>query len=131
MVRDPLSDFLIRVKNAQAAHRDLALIPYSALLWEVAKLLERQGYLNKVDRRGKRTHRLIETGLVYEPGGEPRISGARRISKESRRIYKKSSELYPVKHGYGLQVVSTSKGLMTGDEARQAKIGGELLFEIW
>ncbi len=131
MVRDPLSDFLIRVKNAQAARRDLTLIPYSTLLWEVAKILERKGYLAKIDRRGKRTRRLIEAGLVYGSEGEPRISGTRRISKESRRIYKRASDLYPVKHGYGLQIISTSKGLMSSDEARRANVGGEVLFEIW
>lgn len=131
MVRDPLSDFLIRVKNAQSASKGEAVTPYSALLWEVAKTLERVGYLSKVDRRGKRTRRTIEAGLVYSEDGKGRITGMRRVSKLSKRVYKRAAELFPIKHGFGLQIISTSKGLMTAEEARKANIGGEVLFEIW
>jgi len=131
MVRDPLSDFLVRVRNAQDAGKPETLVPYSALLWEVAKILERQGYLAKVDRRGKRTRRMIEAGLVYDTDGKGRITGVRRVSKLSKRVYKRAEELFSVKHGFGTQIVSTSKGLMTVEEARRAHIGGEVLFEIW
>lgn len=131
MVRDPLADFLVRIKNAQAVKKESAMVPYSNVLWEAAKLLEKEGYLTKVDRRGKRNRRMIEIGFVYDDAGHGRIDGARRISRLSQRIYKKASELHPVKHGYGTQVVSTSKGLMTQMDAKKARLGGEVLFEIW
>lgn len=131
MVRDPLSDFLVRLKNAHRAKKADTLVPYNALLWEVAKVLERKGFVAKIDRRGKRTRRMIELSLVYDTEGKGRISDVRRISKQSQRIYKKATELHPVKHGYGMQVVSTSRGLMTDEEARKEKVGGEVLFEVW
>lgn len=131
MVKDPLSDFLVRLKNAQAVRKDSTVAPYSSLLWEVAKVLERTGYISKIDRRGKRVRRTLEVALAYDNAGIGRIDGARRVSRPSRRVYKKSKELHAPKNGMGMQVISTSKGLMTDREARQAKLGGEVLFEIW
>lgn len=131
MVRDSLSDFLVRVKNAQAVKKELVEIPYTSLVWEVAKVLERIGYLKKIDRHGKRVRRTIEATLVYDEVGRGCISGVRRISLQSRRIYKKAADLHPVKHGTGAQVISTSRGVMTDSEARKTKVGGEVLFEIW
>lgn len=131
MVKDPLSDFLVRLKNAQAAGKQSALVPYSAFLWEIAKTLEKNGYLTKIDRRGKRARRMIETSLVYDATGAGRIGGIKRISKQSKRVYKKASELFPVRHGQGVQIISTSRGIVGDREARDAHLGGEVLFEIW
>jgi len=131
MVRDPLADFLVRLKNAQALKKESTMVPYTAFVWEVAKILEREGFIAKIDRRGKRVRRTIEVGLAYRDDGSARIGGARRVSRLSQRIYKKAGELHPVKHGFGTQVVSTSRGLMTGMEAKKARVGGEVLFEIW
>lgn len=131
MVKDPLSDLLVRIRNAQAVGRPSTMVPYTAFVWEVAKLLERQGYIGKIERRGKRIRRMLEVNLAYSEEGKGRISSTRRISKQSQRVYKKAAELHPVKHGFGAQIISTSKGLMTDREARRAKLGGEVLFEIW
>ncbi len=131
MVRDPLSDFLVRLKNAQAVGKETTITPYTSFLWEVAKVLERTGYISKIDRRGKRVRRTLEVALAYGDGGHGRIDGVRRISKLSRRVYKKSTELHTPRNGMGLQVISTSKGVMTDREARKAKLGGEVLFSIW
>ncbi len=131
MVRDPLSDFLVRITNAQAVGKESTLIPYSKFLWEVSKILEQTSYVKKIDRRGKRSDRLIEISFSYNPEGQGRIDGTRRISKLSRRVYRKASDIHSIKHGYGAQIISTSKGLMTDREARKARVGGEVLFEIW
>lgn len=131
MVRDPLSDFLVRVTNAQAVGKESTLVPYSKFLWEVSKVLEQSSYIKKIDRRGKRAKRFIEVTLSYNPEGEGRIDGVRRISKLSRRVYRGVSEIHSIKHGYGVQIISTSKGLMTDKEARRARVGGEVLFEVW
>ncbi|MEK7630578.1 MAG: 30S ribosomal protein S8 [Patescibacteria group bacterium] len=131
MVRDPLSDFLVRVANAQAVGKESTLVPYSKFLWEVSKILEQSFYIKKIDRRGKRAKRFIEVTLAYNPEGEGRIDGMRRISKLSRRVYRGAGEIHSIKHGYGAQIISTSKGLMTDKEARKARVGGEVLFEVW
>ena len=131
MVKDSIADLLVRIKNAQAIKKESTEAPYSALLWEIARVLEARGFIAKADRRGKRIRRSIELELAYDEHGQGRVAGARRISKQSRRVYKKASDLHPVRHGHGAEVVSTSRGIMTGDDARRAKIGGEVLFEIW
>ena len=131
MVKDALSDFLVRLKNAQAVKKETVEIPYTALLWETAKVLERSGYVKKLDRHGKRFRRTLEVTLSYNKDGDGRITGARRVSRQSRRVYKKASELYPVRHGFGKHVISTSRGIMTNSEAHKTGVGGEVLFEIW
>ena len=131
MVKDALSDFLVRLKNAQAVKKESVEIPYTTLLWETAKVLERSGYVKKLDRHGKRFRRTLEITLSYDKDGEGRITGIRRVSKQSRRVYKKANELHPIRHGLGKQVISTSRGLMTNSEAHRAIVGGEVLFEIW
>ncbi len=131
MVKDAVSDFLIRLKNAQAVKKESVTAPYSKLVWELAKILEREGYVANVEKRGKRVRRGVEMALVYEEDGRGRIGGAKRISRLSQRVYKKASAMYPVRHGFGTQIITTSRGLMTVREARKARIGGEVLFEIW
>ena len=131
MVKDPVADFLVRIKNAQAVKKESIDAPYSKFLWEIAKILEREGYVAKVERRGKRMRRSIEAGLIYDESGSGKISGTRRVSHLSQRIYKKAADIHPPRHGFGTQIVSTSKGLMTAQEARRTRVGGEILFEIW
>ncbi|MDA1334437.1 MAG: 30S ribosomal protein S8 [bacterium] len=131
MVRDRISDYIVRLKNAQAVSREVTTVPYTDLLWEISKKLEETGYVSKIDRRGKRIQRSIELSFKYDKDGIGKIDGVRRISKLSRRIYKKSTELFPIKHGRGHSIISTSKGIMTDAEARKGKVGGEVLFEIW
>ena len=131
MVSDAVSSLPVRLKNAQAVKKESTVAPYTAFLWEVAKVLERTGYVAKIDRRGKRIRRTLEVALAYDATGQGRIDGARRISRPSRRVYKKSKELFSPKQGMGVQVISTSQGIMTDREAKRAKLGGEVLFEIW
>jgi small subunit ribosomal protein S8 len=131
MVRDSVSDLLIRLKNAQAVKKESTIIPYSTFVSEIAKSLESAGYISKIDRKGKRVRRFIEVALVYDAHGRARITGAKRVSRQSRRVYKKAKELYPVKHGTGHEFISTSRGIMTGMDAKKEGLGGEVLFEIW
>jgi small subunit ribosomal protein S8 len=96
---------------------------------EICSLLEKENFIKSVARRGKKS-KMIEVTLFYN-GKFPRVRGVKRISKSSRRIYKKVSDLHPVKNGYGVLVVSTPKGILTDKEARKQKVGGEAMFEIW
>jgi len=127
---DPISDILTAIRNAQAAKKVEVEIPLSNLKYEIAKILERKGFVAKVEKKGKKMKKMVEITLKYS-NKIPAISGLKKISKPGQRIYKKAKELRPVKGGYGIAIISTSKGLMTDKEARKQKLGGEVLCEIW
>lgn len=127
---DPISDMLIRIKNAQMVKKPVAAFPYSKIKLEIARVLEKAGYLGGVQKRNRKAFKFIEVNLVYE-NGEGKISDIKRVSKSSRRIYRASKEIFGVKNGGGLGIYSTSLGLLTDKEARKQKVGGELLLEVW
>ncbi len=128
---DPVTDMLNRIRNAQAVLKETVDIPISNLRYEIAKILEKGGFVAEVEKKGKKTKKVIEITLKYNEK-VPVISGLKRISKPGKRIYKKAKELKPVKGGYGIAIISTSKGgLMTDKEARKQKLGGEVICEIW
>ena len=121
-----------RIKNAQRAGRATVVVPFSKLLWNVAEILEKEGFVSNATKRGRKIVRTMELTLKYSAGEkEPRVHGVRRVSKPSCRIYENVRTLRPVKHGTGFSVVSTSKGLMTNRQARASGVGGEVMFEIW
>ena len=127
---DPISDMLIRIKNAQMAGKKSTEIPYSNLKSEIAQVLLRAGLLEKVEVKGRKTNKAIEVGLVYKDG-VPVISNLKRISKPGQRIYLDYDKIHKVRGGYGIAIVSTSKGLLTNKEAAKQKVGGEILCEVW
>ena len=128
---DPISDMLIRLKNAQAVKHESVEVPHSKLKAEILSVLEKNGYVGEVQKKGKKVKKFLAVTLLYGQDGVGRIGGLERVSKLSRRVYKKFSELRPVRQGKGILVVSTSKGLKTDLEAKKEKIGGEVLFKIW
>lgn len=128
---DPIADMLIRIKNAQAVKKETAVFGYSKLKMEIAKLLESRGFIGGIENHGKKYKKLIEVKLIYGADGTPKVSGLKRISKASKRIYRGYNEIYKVKNGLGLGVYSTTKGLISDKDARKQKVGGENLFEIW
>ncbi len=130
MVKDTLSDYISNIKNAAASQKELVTLPYSNLLMAVTDVLETEGYVKNVTKKGKKGIKSVEVKLVYV-GNLARIHGAERISKPSKRIYAGSTDLPRVKNGFGTLVVSTSKGVMTDVQARKDGLGGELLFKIW
>ena len=114
------------------ARKDAAQIPYSNIKMEIARLLEREGYITSAERKGKKTRKILEIGLTSLSRENPKtIRDIRRISKSSRRIYVKAKEIKKVKNGFGVAILSTSKGLKTDQEARKENIGGEVICEIW
>jgi small subunit ribosomal protein S8 len=127
---DSISDMLIRIKNAQTAGRANVEIPYSNVKFELARVFEREKFVGAVEEKGKKAARKIIIVLKYEEG-RPAIENIVRKSKPSRRIYIGKSEIKTIKQGFGRAVISTSKGLMTGSEARKAGLGGELICEIY
>ncbi|MEI7719799.1 MAG: 30S ribosomal protein S8 [bacterium] len=129
MVTDPISDFIIRLQNASRTNKESVSLPFSKMKLAIAEVLKREGYLSDVEGKSK-TGNTLSVGLKYK-NGKPVITGVKRISKPSRRMYMGVKELRPVKRGYGLLVLSTPAGVVTGKQAREQKVGGEALFEIW
>ena len=125
---DPVSDMLIRIKNAQRAGHTTVMIPHSRFKYEIAGALERSGFIEKVERRGKRVRRTLEVTLR---GGSdaPAIQGVKLHSTPGRRRFSSYNELRPSPHG-GIFILTTPKGVLTAKEARKEKVGGELIAEI-
>ncbi len=127
---DPIADMLNRIRNAQAVKHQTVEISFSNLKYKIAKILEGQGFIKKADRKGRAKKRVIEIALKYDQG-KAVISGLKKISKPGQRVYKTFKELKPIKSGYGIAIISTSKGLMINKQASKRRIGGEVICEIW
>jgi small subunit ribosomal protein S8 len=127
---DPISDMLNRIRNAQAVLKTQLDFPFSNFKYEIAKILEKEGFIEKIEKKGKKTKRTIEIILKYDDK-KPAISGLKRISKLGQRIYSPSKKIKKIRGGYGILIISTSKGLMTNKEAKRQKLGGEIICEIW
>ncbi|MDP2651149.1 MAG: 30S ribosomal protein S8 [bacterium] len=127
---DPISNMIIALKNAGDAGRETALVPYSKLKENILNLLKAEGFIKNVEIKTSKNKRSLLVTLFVNKR-TPKIQGVKRISKTSKRVYKKSAELRPVKNNYGLLVLTTPRGIMSGREARKEKVGGEALFTIW
>jgi small subunit ribosomal protein S8 len=130
MVTDPISNFIIALKNAAHAKKASVRVPYSQVKESIANVLAREGYLASVEKKGKKTRNHLEVEVAFE-NGKARIEGVKRVSKPSQRVYYGVRDIKPIRHGYGRISLSTPQGVMTGDEARKARVGGEALFIIW
>ncbi len=151
---DPITDMLNRIRNAQAVLKETVDIPFSNLKYEISKILEKENFIEKAEKKGKKTKKFIKIILKYLPsratakGKEEdlssspskvledkikvaAISGLKRISKSGQRIYLPAKKMRRVRGGYGIAIISTPKGLMTDKKARLKKLGGEILCEVW
>jgi small subunit ribosomal protein S8 len=132
MHTDPISDFLTRIRNAAHAKHPRADVPASRLKVEIARILKEEGYIStyKVVEDGK-TKRTLRIFLKYTPDRHSVITDLRRVSRPGRRKYVAKKEIRPVVGGMGVSILSTPRGVMTGQAARRAGVGGELLCEVW
>lgn len=132
---DPIADMIIRISNAQAVRHERVSVPFSTVKFKIATVLKEAGYLGDVERKKRKARtaevEYLDLALRYEDSGQGVISGVRLISRPSRHIYTKAKAIRPVRSGYGLAVVSTPKGIMSGADARRENVGGEVMFEIW
>lgn len=150
---DPVSDMLTSIRNALAVNKATVNIPFSNFKYEVAKIFEKEGFIEKIEKKGKKLKRVFEITLKYLPADStstaeaastegvalakedrdkmPAISGLKKISKPGQRIYSDWKKIKKIKGGYGMAIISTSKGLMTNKNARKNKLGGEIICEIW
>ena len=127
---DTISNMIIKIKNAGSAGHDSVSIPYSKLKASIAEVLKKEHFIKDLDTKSEKGRKVLALNLFID-NRVPKIKGVKRISKPSKRIYKKFSEIRLVKNGYGALILSTSQGVMSGREARRAKLGGEALFQIW
>jgi len=127
---DPIADLLIRIKNAQRAGHQTVEIPFSKIKLEIAKIMQREGFLAAIDRKGAKAKERLELTLKYDQG-TPAIQDMKRVSRTGQRVYIKADQIRPIKQGYGVAIISTPRGLKTDKEARKEKVGGEILCEIW
>ena len=127
---DPIADFLTRLKNASRAGNESFRAPHSKMKAEIARILKEEGYIwnYEVDTSGKFPELLVKTKFV---DGVPALTDLKRISKCGRRKYAGSREIPRVLNGMGISILSTSKGLMTGQKARKDKVGGEIVAFVW
>lgn len=131
MMTDPIADMLTRIRNGIRMHHEQVVIPYSGFKEACLALLCKEGFLTRMQTAGEKTGKTLVVWPKYGPGGKAVINMLRRASTPSRRFYSGYEELKEVRHGLGLRILTTSKGILTDKEARQLKIGGEILLEVW
>ena len=128
---DPIADYLTRIRNALIAKHDRVRLPSSKLKVNLSRILQEQGYIEDWEVLDNPPGRDLEVMLRYDEAGVPAISRLRRVSKPGRRVYKSADEIEPVLNGLGVGILSTSQGLLSDKDARDRRIGGEVLCEIY
>ena len=131
MVTDPIADMLTRIRNANQMRYKEVEVPASKLKLEIARILKEEGFIADYKVKKNEVQSIIVLYLKYSDKKERVITGLKRISKSGLRVYAKSNEIPRVLNGLGIAIISTSKGLMTDKEARNAGLGGEVLAYIW
>jgi small subunit ribosomal protein S8 len=133
---DPIADMLTRLRNANQAYHDSAVMPSSKLKTHIAEILQQEGYIagwrvDEVDNKDGHTFKQLVIDLKYGPNRERSIAGVRRVSKPGLRVYAKSNSLPKVLGGLGVAIISTSTGLLTDKQATKKGVGGEVLAYVW
>lgn len=131
MMTDPIADMLTRIRNAVRVERPYVEVPLSNVKRGLADVLKREGYIWDWQVVEGMPSSQLRLELKYGPNGERLIQKIRRVSKPGRRVYCRAKELRPVLNGMGITIISTSRGVVSDREARQRKLGGEVLCEIW
>ena len=134
MQTDPIADMLTRIRNATRAKHQRVDVPASKLKIEMARILKEEGYISSyklVEDPETKARKALRLMLKYTPNRRSVISGLKRVSRPGCRVYRGAAEIRPVVGGLGTSILSTPKGVMSGRAARKARIGGELLCEVW
>jgi len=128
---DPVSDLLTRIRNAHLAKHDRVDVPVSKLKAEICRILKEEGFIRNFRQLDGSPVGKLRIFLEYDGAGTPAITHLRRISKPGRRVYRGADQIRPVLGGRGLGVVSTNLGVISDREARERRVGGEVLCEVW
>jgi small subunit ribosomal protein S8 len=127
---DPTANLITMLKNAGGARKEIVTVPFSNMNLAIIETLEKAGFIKSFSKKSRKAEKVIEIELSYEEG-KPKIKGVERVSKLSRRMYRKAKDIRPFLHGYGATILSTPKGVLVDKEAKKANVGGEILFRIW
>ena len=130
-ISDPIADMLTRIRNAIMVRHDFVLVPSSRIKLSIAKILKGEGFISNYEVLKGKPHRVIKIYLKYSDNNQPILSGLERVSKPGLRVYTQRKEIPKVYGGLGIAIVSTPKGVMTGQQAWRRGFGGELLCYIW
>ena len=128
---DPLSDLLNRLRNGMRAGHDRVDVPASRIKEDVLRVLADEGYIGSWRRVDEKGRPILRVGLKYDPEGLPIVAGLERVSRPGRRIYAPAKEIPEVLGGLGISIISTSRGIVTGRKARESRVGGEILCNVW
>ncbi|MEN6478851.1 MAG: 30S ribosomal protein S8 [Anaerolineales bacterium] len=128
---DPIADMLTRIRNAQSVRRRFVTMPYSRLKEAIAEVLVEEGFVSRVEKVEEGRFPALRVYLRYTEDKAPVIQGLKRISKPGCRIYTKKDEIPWVRYGLGTVILSTPRGVLSGRQARQLGVGGEVLCEVW
>jgi len=132
---DPIADMLTRIRNAQMVKHKEVSVPFSKLKLSIAKILEQRNFIESVKKEMGESFPILKIVLKYEVVSNteknPAIREIKRVSRQGQRIYVKKTDIKRVKNGYGISIISTSQGMMTGDKARKLGLGGEVICELW
>ncbi|MCI0477072.1 MAG: 30S ribosomal protein S8 [Anaerolineales bacterium] len=131
MVNDPIADMLARLRNAAEIKHPQVLMPASKLRVAVAKILKDEGYIEKLEVTKDKPQAQLRVWLRYDTKKQPLLSGVRRVSKPGRRVYAGKTDIPWVRHGLGVAIISTTRGVMTGTRAKRMGLGGEILCYVW
>jgi len=130
-VSDSIADMLTRIRNGVIARHDVVLVPSSRMKLAITKILKEEGFITDYEVLKGKPHRVIKLHLKYDDKNQPTISGLERVSKPGLRVYVGRKEIPRVHGGLGVAILSTAKGIMTGQKAWRHGIGGELLCYVW
>ena len=128
---DPITDLLNRLRNAMSAGHERVDIPASRVKENVLRVLAEEGYIGPYRRVEEKGRQRLRVSLKYDSDGEPIVNGLERVSRPGRRVYAGAAEIPQVLDGLGMSIVSTSKGIVTGRQARELRLGGEILCNVW
>jgi small subunit ribosomal protein S8 len=128
---DPIADMLTRIRNALKAERETVDIPCSTIKTDIAKVLKSEGYIKNYKVLPDERQGVIKVVLKYDEEGSSVIQDLKRVSKPSRRVYSGYDEIPEILNGFGITIVSTSKGLMSDSHARKMRLGGEIICSVW
>lgn len=131
MVNDPIADMLTRIRNAGLVQHSQVVMPASNIKASIARILAEEGFIQSFHVTDERPQANLVLKLKYSGKGEPIINGLERVSRPGRRVYSSAQNIPWVRSGLGINIVSTPQGLMTGRKARRAKVGGEILCNVW
>ena len=128
---DTLGNMLTSIRNAQAVKKETVKVPFSNTKYHLAKVLEAEGFIKGVEKKGTQQKPVLIIALKYSDTERSAIGTLKRVSRPGQRIYVRYQDIIPIRGGHGKAIISTPKGIMTGESAKKQKVGGEYLAQVW